>query len=128
MLDIRWRQRFSNFEKSFVLLKKAVSVENPDIIQRAGLVQFFEVCFELAWKVMKDYLWEEGFSEVKTPRETIKKCFEIGLLENGEAWMQALRDRNLSSHIYEEETAKKIEHLIREKVDVWFVREDDCRC
>ncbi len=115
MQDVRWKQRFDNFKKSFALLEQAVNIKNPDVVQRAGLVQFFEVCFELAWKVMKDYLWEEGFLQVKTPREMIKKCFEIGLIENGEEWLQALGDRNLSAQTYEEQTAQEIENLIRKR-------------
>ncbi|MCK4345422.1 MAG: nucleotidyltransferase substrate binding protein, partial [Bacteroidales bacterium] len=59
--DIRWKQRFQNFEKAFLLLEKAVSIDNPSEVERAGLIQFFEITFELSWKLMADYLEELGF-------------------------------------------------------------------
>ena len=69
--DIRWKQRFQNFEKSFKLLQKFIAIDNPDEIARAGGIQFFEMTFELAWKTLKDYLENEKYI-AKSPRETIK--------------------------------------------------------
>lgn len=34
--DIRWEQRFQNFEKTLKHLEKAMELSVPDIIQRAG--------------------------------------------------------------------------------------------
>jgi nucleotidyltransferase substrate binding protein (TIGR01987 family) len=112
--DIRWRQRQQNFEKAYLHLQQAVEIAEPDIVQRAGLIQFFEMTFELAWKMVKDYLEEQGFSEVKSPRDTLKKAFEIELITAGELWLQLLQDRNLMAHTYNEETAQEVESLIRE--------------
>ena len=111
--DIRWKQRFQNFEKAKALLENALEMKQPDIIYRAGIIQFFEMTFELSWKTLKDYLQEQGFAEIKTPRESIKKAFEIGLLKNGHKWMKALEDRNLTAHTYDEATAIEVERLIR---------------
>lgn len=57
---IRWKQRFEHFERTFHLLEKAVSLIKPSEIESAGLVQFYEKTFELSWKMMKDFLEEEG--------------------------------------------------------------------
>ena len=84
--DIRWKQRFQNFEKSFHLLEEAMNIAKPDIFQRAGMIQFFEMTFELAWNTLKDYLEEQGFNEIKSPRAAIKKGFEIDLIKDGESW------------------------------------------
>lgn len=111
--NIRWKQRFENFTKSFDYLKKALQIDDPDFTQRAGIIQFFEMSFELAWKTMKDYLEDQGFIEVKSPREAIKKSFEIGLISEGELWLKALADRNLTTHTYDEETALELDNLIR---------------
>ncbi len=46
--DIRWKQRFQNFEKAFQLLEKAVKIENLSELERGGLIQFFEMTFELS--------------------------------------------------------------------------------
>ncbi len=113
--DIRWKQRFQNFEKNLNHLDEAMEVKNPDILQSAGMIQFFEMGFELSWNVMKDYVQELGFSDVRSPRDSIKKAFEIGLIANGHDWLNFLEDRNLTSHAYDEETAKEIENLIRIK-------------
>ncbi len=111
--DIRWRQRFSNFERLLEYLEKALHIANPDIVQKAGLIQFFEMSFELAWNTMKDYLEGNGFMDVKSPRAAIKKSFETGLITEGHSWLKALEDRNLTSHAYDEATTNEIVNLIR---------------
>ncbi len=98
-----------------MLLEGALALESPDIYQKAGLIQFFETTFELAWKLMKDYLEAEGFVEVSSPRAAIKKAFETGLIEEGHVWMELLLDRNLTAHTYSEGTADKVEQLIQQK-------------
>ena len=113
--DIRWKQRFRNFNKSLELLESALKIEQPDVVQKAGIVQFFEMCCELSGKVMKDYLEDQGFTEIGTPRNAIKKSFEIGLIEDGHAWMDLLVDRNLSVHTYDEEKANSLDLLIHTK-------------
>ena len=104
--EIRWKQRFENYEKSYVLLDKYSQQELTTDLERAGIIQFFEVTFELGWKVMKDYLEAEGY-HVKSPRETIKQAFQMGLIKNGHVWMDALVKRNLTTHTYDEELAAK---------------------
>lgn len=112
--EIRWKQRFQNFEKSFLALSKALQIKNPSETERAGLMQFFEMTFELAWKTLKDYLEAQGF-QVTSPRDTLKQAFQSELIQNGHAWMEALDDRNLTAHTYDEATSIKVDQLIREK-------------
>ncbi|MBK7094031.1 MAG: nucleotidyltransferase substrate binding protein [Saprospiraceae bacterium] len=106
--DIRWKQRFVNFEKAFKNLDYAFKISDPDILQKAGIIQFFEICLELGWKVMKDYLEEKGIAEIHFPRDIIKKSFEVQLIENGASWLEALKNRNLTSHTYDEVMADKV--------------------
>jgi nucleotidyltransferase substrate binding protein (TIGR01987 family) len=113
--DVRWKQRFRNFQKSLLYLQEALQIENPDVIQRAGIIQFFEMTFELARNTLKDYLQAQGFNEIKSPRSAIKKGFEIDLITDGEGWLKLLEDRNLTAHAYDEVMAKEIEKLIRKK-------------
>ena len=110
--DIRWKQRFQNFEKAFQLLERALSIENPSEVELGGIIQFYEMAFELAWKLMKDYLDEQGFL-VKTPRQSIKQAFQIGIIANGHVWIDALDDRNITTHTYDEATAMKVVSTIR---------------
>ena len=105
--EIRWKQRFENFDKSYKLLKKYSNQEITTELERAGIIQFFEMTFELAWKVLKDYLESEGYM-VKSPWETVKQAFQIGLIDNGHIWIDALSNRNLTTHTYDEELATKM--------------------
>jgi len=105
--EIRWKQRFQNFEKSFLLLKKYTNIKKPNEIERAGIIQFFEMCFELSWKLMKDYLESQGFTP-DSPRESIKQAFQSQLISEGHTWLDALSDRNTTTHTYDEEKSLEI--------------------
>jgi nucleotidyltransferase substrate binding protein (TIGR01987 family) len=113
--DIRWKQRFANFEKALMYLEEALGIKNPDIIQKAGIIQFFEMSYELAWNTIKDFLEEQGFTDVASPRAAIKKAFETGLITDGHSWMELILDRNLTAHAYDEEKVNQIEILIHGK-------------
>ena len=109
--DIRFKQRFENYEKSFLLLKDAISLLSPSIIEKAGSIQFFETTFELSWKLLKDYLTYVGY-DVKSPRASIKTAFSTGIIQNGDLWIEALMDRNLTTHTYDEKIAEEIHRKI----------------
>ncbi len=104
---IRWQQRFENFSKSYGLLNRYIEKPLQSELEQAGLIQFFEISFELAWKVMKDYLEAEGFSP-KSPRQVIKTAFQFGLIDNASLWLEALENRNLSAHTYDQNTAEQV--------------------
>jgi nucleotidyltransferase substrate binding protein (TIGR01987 family) len=113
--DIRWKQRFDNYTYAIKLLEQAINLKELDIFQQAGMIQFFEMCSELSWKLMKDYLEEHGFNDLNTPRGAIKQAFNSGIIKDGHSWMQLLSDRNLTSHIYNEAVSQQIIELIRYK-------------
>ncbi len=110
--NIRWKQRFNNFEKSYKLLEAYVNKPLYSEIERAGFIQFFEATIELSWKLLKDYLESEGYM-INSPRDTIKTAFSIELIDNGELWLAALADRNLSVHTYDEVTVNRMVENIR---------------
>lgn len=113
--DIRWKQRFSNFSKAMRHLENALQISEPDMVQKAGIIQFFEMSFELAWNMVNDYLEEQGFVDIRSPRGALKKAFEVNLLDNGHDWMDLLQDRNLTAHTYDEQKATEMEKLIQKK-------------
>lgn len=108
---VRCRQRMVNYTKSLAHLRTTVEKESLNEIEKAGLIQFFEVAFELSWKVMKDYLITEGY-DVKSPREAIKTAFDYGLISDGVKWLEALEKRNLAAHTYDESILDELEELI----------------
>ena len=114
--DIRWKQRFENFNKSYVLLEKYSKESNLNELEQAGIIQFFEMTFELAWKVLKDYLEKDGFI-VKSPREAIKQAFQNDLINDGHIWIEALANRNLTTHTYDSDLSNKI---VKEIVNKYF--------
>lgn len=110
--DIRWQQRFHNYEKAFLLLERALAIVTPSEVERGGIIQFYEMAFELAWKLMKDYLELLGFT-VNSPRDAIKQAFQANILDDGQLWMDALSDRNLTTHTYDENKAIEVVAKIR---------------
>lgn len=110
--DIRWQQRFQNFNKAFKYLQDTLTIKDPSDAERAGIIQFYEVAFELAWKTLKDFLTAEGFS-VKSPREAIKTAFQNGYINKGDLWINALDSRNLSAHTYDEAMARELVQNIK---------------
>jgi nucleotidyltransferase substrate binding protein (TIGR01987 family) len=104
--DIRWKQRFQNFDRAFLRLDEALKrrPESLSDLEKEGAVQRFEYTFELAWKTIKDYLEEEGVTlSIATPREVIKAAFAAKVISDGETWIKMLDHRNLLSHKYDEE-------------------------
>jgi len=111
--DIRWIQRFENFENAFHKLSEAIELfDSLDDLSKEGLIQRFEYTFELAWKTAKDYL-EYKEVEAKYPRDTIKQAFKHELIDNGEIWMEMLNQRNLLTHTYDEANFNKALDQIR---------------
>ena len=109
--DIRWKQRFQNYQKALVTLKNAVELaasrELTDL-EKQGMIQGFEFTFELAWNVMKDYLEEQGIIGIIGSKNAARQAFNKGLIEDGQVWLDMIKDRNLTAHSYDEETAKKL--------------------
>jgi len=110
--DIRWKQRFRNFEKAFLLFERTLEIRNPSEVEKGGFIHFYEMAFELAWKLMKDYLEDQGLT-ANSPRQAIKQAFQSGVIDNGQQWIDALEDRNLTTHTYDESTADKVVSAIR---------------
>ncbi|MBU4262170.1 MAG: nucleotidyltransferase substrate binding protein [Proteobacteria bacterium] len=106
--DIRWVQRFANFRKALSQLRKFVDKGDLSELEQQGLIKAFEYTFELAWNSLKDFLEYRGQSEIYGSRDAIRKAFELGLVEDGEGWMDMLKSRNLTSHTYNEEVADEI--------------------
>jgi nucleotidyltransferase substrate binding protein (TIGR01987 family) len=103
--DIRWKQRFENFQKALRLLEEPYQRDRSSLsdLEKEGIVQRFEITFELGWKTLKDYLVFNGviFEQI-TPRSVIKQGFSSQILGEGQVWIEMLDRRNLLAHIYDE--------------------------
>jgi len=103
--DIRWKQRFQNFDRAFILLRSALeenSVRPLSQLELEGVIQRFEYCYELAWKTISDYLKENGLIiNPVTPRNIFKEAFASGIIDDGQVWIDMMLQRNLLSHTYD---------------------------
>ena len=124
--DIRWIQRFSNYNKALTKLNEAIAYvnhnfldddnleekENPryvlNNIIKQGLIQSFKYTHELAWKVMKDFLQEVGEVKIYGSKDATKEAFTTELILDSDVWMGMIESRNKTSHTYNEETANEI--------------------
>jgi nucleotidyltransferase substrate binding protein (TIGR01987 family) len=114
--DVRWIQRFNHFIKALSQLREAVTLAQKrplSKLEEQGLIQAFEFTHELAWNTLKDFLEERGVQNLYGSRDATREAFKTGLIENGEAWMDMIQSRDLTSHTYEEATAAAIVSAIR---------------
>ena len=115
--NIRWQQRYQNFEKAYLSLNESIEALNEDednLFIRDSLIQRYEYTIELAWKTLKDYLEEEGFIDISSPKKVIRQALKDGYISNP-LWLKALDDRNKTSHAYDEKMAQEVTAEIREK-------------
>ncbi len=113
--DIRWKQRFDNYQQALARLADAVELAHErglSELEEQGLIQGFEFTHELAWKVLKDYLEHQGISDIIGSKGAVRSAFKNGLIENGEIWMTMILDRNRSSHTYNLDVAREIAERI----------------
>lgn len=99
-----------NFACAVARLEEAVELcqENPCDFFYDGLIQRFEFSTELAWKTCQEHLSALGFTTVHGPKPVMREAFSAGLIEKDEIWISLLSDRNLTSDIYDERTAREI--------------------
>ncbi|WP_430974052.1 nucleotidyltransferase substrate binding protein [Sunxiuqinia rutila] len=109
--EIRWKQRFSNYKKALLTLSSGVKQYHESglsELEKQGLIQGFEFTHELSWKVMQDFLKDQGETNLYGSKDATRVAFNRGLITHGELWMTMIADRNLTSHTYQEEISEKI--------------------
>ena len=106
----RWILRSESFRRAFSRLQAGVELAQQrelSDLEAQGLIQGFEYTHELAWNTLKDFLQTQDF-KLYGSRDTTRAAFREGLIEDGEAWMEMIRHRNLTTHTYDEETAEEV--------------------
>ena len=109
----RWIYRFENFSRALSLLRDAIDlmqVRELTQLEKEGVIQRFGYTWELAWKVLRDYLEQGGIVlNTVTPASVIKAAVAARIVPQGEVWMRALDARNRMSHTY---SVKLFEQII----------------
>lgn len=113
--DIRWKQRFMNYEKALNVLRNFTTVEKLNVREEQGLIKSFEYTYELGWNVMKDFLIEKGNNEIFGSKDAIRQAFKMGIIKDGDAWMDMVNDRNRTVHTYDYENAEIVVNNILTK-------------
>ncbi len=118
-------KKYDNFCKALLNLKKIYDYDAPyDTVVLTGLVGLYEICFEQAWKAMKEILEDNGFSEGRTgsPKQILKTAYSAGMINDEEIWLKALQSQNNVAHAYNEDIAIDIVRNARESYYEMFVR------
>ncbi|MDR6860606.1 nucleotidyltransferase substrate binding protein [Variovorax guangxiensis] len=121
--DIRWQQRLDNYARALAQLTSAVTLaaQRPlSELEQQGLIQAFEFTHELAWKVMKDYFDYQGAHQITGSRDATRQAFAVGLVDDGETWMEMIQSRNQSSHTYNRATATALAQRITDRYAALF--------
>lgn len=106
----RMHEKYEQFEAAVSRLREALEDHRSTPLSsvRDGVIQRFEFCAELAWKTMREYLLDQGYTEINSPKAVIRQAFAYGMIEDAEGWVRLMNDRNLTSHVYDEKTAEEI--------------------
>ena len=88
-----------------------------DNVILTGLVGLYEICFEQAWKMMKEILESHGYEEGATgsPKIVLKTAYKAGMIKEEESWIRALQERNNVAHSYNREIARGIVKRAKEE-------------
>ena len=111
--DIRWKQRFQNFQRAFGLLREVIEnqAEGRELneLEKEGAIQRFNFTLELAWNMIKDRMELDGILvEMKSPKAVFKQAYQSGYISDIEVWLNMVNDRNLVSHTYNFDTFENV--------------------
>jgi nucleotidyltransferase substrate binding protein (TIGR01987 family) len=101
-----------NFKKALRALTLASQQPIQTPVELAGTIKLFELTFETGWKAIKVYLDQKMGLLTGGPKQVFSIAYQQGVINNETVWLQILKDRNLSTHVYDqresEELAKRI--------------------
>ncbi|MBI4369764.1 MAG: nucleotidyltransferase substrate binding protein [Elusimicrobia bacterium] len=104
-------RKLDNFSNALERFSQAFA-ETGYALSLDGTIQRFKFTFEMAWKTIKKFLFDEGI-EATTARDCIKKAYKYKYIDNEKVWLDILADRNVSSHVYDESQAQEIYQHIK---------------
>ena len=103
-------KKFDNYRKNLDVLRRSDQQDLNNEFIISGIIDKFELQFELGWKLFKALLAYEGdpVSASGSPRDVLKTAFQYYDFMDESLWLRMLRDRNDSAHIYDEERARRL--------------------
>lgn len=108
-------ESYASFKKAFEKLKEFVETDNGSEKDRGAIINAFQYTFELFWKTLQKYMRQMEMLDELGPSATIRTAFQYNFLEEGQGYMNMLKDRNLITHTYQEDTAMDIYQNIKKE-------------
>lgn len=111
----KFKEKLEKYQRAVLRLGEIIQKYDECKMEelKDGVIQRFSFCSELAWKTTREYLLDQGFLDINSPKSVMCCAYEAGLISNEAAWIALLKARNLTSHIYDEETANAVFEQIR---------------
>lgn len=106
MSDVRWL--VEDFAAAVERFDEALAERADADLIKAGCIQYFEFCFELAWKSCKVLLAEQGLHDCASPKSCLREAFAQGWIDREDIWLDMLDARNLMSHTYDASRALQV--------------------
>lgn len=110
VLMSKLQEKYNKFKDAVSRLEESLQdYENSPISSiRDGVIQRFEFCTELAWKSTREYLIDQGYVDLNSPKSVMKQAYSDKLIDDEQVWLALLNARNFTAHIYDEATAEKV--------------------
>ena len=100
-----------DYAKALDELEQVLTESSENRLIQAGCIQYFEFCFELAWKSVKSVVEQEGL-ECHSPKTCLKVAHQNGWVEEEPLWLEMLASRNRMSHTCDSGTVLNIYHRL----------------
>lgn len=111
----RAAEKTAQLQRAVSRLKEAIAEYEQTHSQavRDGAIQRFEISAKLAWKATQDYLEEQGYLDVHSPKAVMRKAYLEGLITDEQGWLSLLDARNKTSHLYDDILADQVYQQIQ---------------
>lgn len=123
-------KKFDQYSRHLQVLCRAEQEDITNEFIISGIIDKFYIQFELGWKVLKELLRYEGANQAATgsPREIIKTAYAYFDFIEESIWLEMLRDRNDTTHIYNEEAAQQlVKKILHRYIGVFVTLEQHIR-
>lgn len=109
--------KFNNYKNALSRLHESLKEAegSGSLTIRDGVIQRFEFTAELSWKTMREYLIMQEVGDINNPKNVLREALSNSIITDGEGWLSIIRDRNSTSHVYDEEDADEIFARIKSK-------------
>ena len=107
----KFQTKLENYKKALARLHESIADSKRfanNLTFRDGVIQRFELTSELAWKTIREYLLSEKVADINSPKSVMREAYHMNVITDEDGWIQILDDRNVTSHIYDEQEATDI--------------------